>query len=40
MQFYKKENPEALSISERELEKVILPYLQTILKEQAKREKK
>jgi hypothetical protein len=35
-----KENPEALSISEGELEKVISPYLQAILKEQAKREKK
>ena len=31
------ENPDALSISEGELEKIISPYLQTILKEQAKR---
>lgn len=32
-----KERPEALSISEGELEKIISPYLKSILKEQAKR---
>lgn len=35
-----KDNPKALSISEDELEKVIAPHLQSILNEQAKREKK
>lgn len=34
------ENPKALSISKEQLEKVISPYLSTILKEQAKRENK
>jgi len=34
------DNPKSLSISEEQLEKVISPFLQTILKEQAKREKK
>lgn len=32
-----KENPEAQSISEKQLEKVISPYINTILKEQRKR---
>jgi hypothetical protein len=33
-------NPKALTISEKQLEKVISPFLQTIVKEQDKREKK